>query len=245
MHQWDIFVNETKHEIVFEGCKISGKIKLRIDGNPVVYSPFLVKKVGMFCPFEVDGSEMMLRLDLKNYPVGLIQDGIYLETGMPMEETVLSAFRSAQEDQNPIIANDRAGMGAFLTFVGLTYVNLILILMNASLSFPFSATVPQLVLGIALSWNEEAPSTVLFVSGIVLSVIFASVYLLLYLLAKKRFWPVVVALVLVVLDTLVVLYLSLDDFTFYIIDIVFHAWLMWSLIKLIGARRKQAEQYFQ
>ncbi|WP_444659952.1 hypothetical protein ACRQV7_06945 [Caproiciproducens sp. R2] len=199
----------------------------------------------MFCPFEVDGSEIILRLDLKNHPVGLILDGVYLETGTPMEETVLSAFRSAQESQNPIIANDRAGMGAFLTFVGLTYVNLILILMNASLSFPFSATVPQLVLGIALSWNEESPSTVLFVSGIVLSVIFASVYLLLYLLAKKRFWPVVATLVLVVLDTLVVLYLSLDDFTFYIIDIVFHAWLMWSLIKLIGARRKQAEQYLQ
>lgn len=187
MRQWDIFVNGIKHEIVFEGCKISGKIKLRIDGIPVVYSPFLVKGVGMFCPFEVDGSEIILRLDLKNHPVGLIQDGVYLETGTPMEETVLSAFRSAQESQNPIIANDRAGMGAFLTFVGLTYVNLILILMNASLSFPFSATVPQLVLGIALSWNEESPSTVLFVSGIVLSVIFASVYLLLYLLAKKRF----------------------------------------------------------
>ena len=44
MHQWDIFVNGTKHEITFERCRLSGKVDLRIDGNMGTYSPVLVKK---------------------------------------------------------------------------------------------------------------------------------------------------------------------------------------------------------
>ncbi|MBW7571368.1 hypothetical protein [Caproiciproducens faecalis] len=242
MHQWFLSVNGSEHEIVFEGFKISGKTKLRIDGIPMLYSPFIVKKVGFFCPCEVDGSQIIIRFDLKNHPVGLIQDGFYLDTGAPMEEDVLSAFRAVAEAQNPLVANDKAGMGAFLTFVGLTYVNLVLIFVNAPFSFPYSATVPQLILGVALSLTAETPSTVIFAAGILISLFFTSVYLILYLLAKKRFWPVVATFVLVLLDTFVVIYLSLDDFSFYIIDILFHAWLIWSLVKLISARKKQVRQ---
>lgn len=242
MQQWDVFINGLKHEIVFEGCKISGKTKLRIDGNLAVYSPFIVKKVGVFCPFEVEDSELILRFDMNNHPVGLIQDGVYLETGAQIEEIVLSAFRSTKEVQDPLALNNKAGMGSFLTFVILSYVNLLLIMFNASLSFPFSATVPQLVLGVFLSMNSETPSMRLLISGILISVVFTSVYLLLYLLAKKRFWPIVITLILVVIDTFVLLYLSMDDFTFYMIDIAFHAWLVWSLIKLISTRRKQVKQ---
>jgi hypothetical protein len=44
------------------------------------------------------------------------------------------------------------------------------------------------------------------------------------------------------IDTLVVLMLAIDDFTSYIIDIAFHAWVIWSIVKLIGIRRKRARE---
>lgn len=78
--------------------------------------------------------------------------------------------------------------------------------------------------------------------GIAVAVIFASVYLVLYLLARKKTWPIIVGLILMAIDTLVVLFLALDDFSYYIIDIAFHAWIIWSFVKLIGARRKRAKE---
>lgn len=241
MKQWDIVVNGTAHEIIFEGCKITGKAKIRIDATEGIYSPVIVKSIGLFYRLDVDDSEIILKLDLNNNPVGLIQDGIYLESGLPVEEQVIAAFREPLHTLSPTAKNDKAGMGSFLSFVVLTYVNFILIFVNAPLSFPFSAMVPQLVLGIAYSVYDETSSMFMMVAGVIFSLIFASVYLVLYLLARKRTWPVIVALILVVIDSLVIVYFVIDDFSSYIIDIAFHAWVIWSLVNLIRARKKHAE----
>lgn len=238
MKQWDIVVNGTAHEIIFEGCKITGKANIRIDATQGIYSPMIVKGLGMFYRLDVDDSEIILKLDLKNNPVGLIQDGIYLESGLPVEEQVLSAFHDSLRALDPAVQKDKAGMGSFLSFVALTYLNLILILVNAPVSFPFSAVVPQFILGIAFSVYDQTASMFMMVTGAIFALIFTSIYLVLYLLARKRTWPVIVALILVVIDSLVIIYLSLDDFSSYIIDILFHAWVIWSLVNLIRARKQ-------
>lgn len=242
MHTWDVFINGARHEIVFERCRLSGKVDLRIDGEPHTYSPVFVKKVGMFYPIEIENSEVVLKLDLQNNPFGLAQNGVYLETGLPIEDAAASALRSSAQAGDPLAQKEKGGMGSFLTLVVLTYVNLALTLLNASVSFPFSATVPPLIAGVALEGYRETSSVPVLMIGIAVAVIFASVYLVLYLLARKKTWPIIVGLILMAIDTLVVLFLALDDFSYYIIDIAFHAWIIWSFAKLIGVRGKRAKE---
>ena len=159
----------------------------------------------MFYLLEIENSEVILKLDLKNKPVGLVQDGVYLETGLPIEEAAALALRSSAQTGDPLAQKEKGGMGSFLTMVVLTYVNLVLILLNASISFPFSAMVPPVIAGAALTEYSETASMPVLIIGIAIAVIFASVYLLLYLLARKRTWPIVIALIFMAIDTLVVL----------------------------------------
>lgn len=238
MRQWDIFVGDTKHEIAFEKVKLSGKALISVDGQSGFCTPVVVKKVGMLYAFDIDGSEIVLKLDMHNKPQDIIQDGVYLETGQPVEDEVLAAFRTAALNQDPLIQSDKAQMGSFLSFVILTFVNPILILLDAPFVFPFSAIIPQLIVEFGMNNVLDLyPAPNLFLC-MMLALIFASAILLLYLLAVKRTWPVIVTLVFVSIDTAVVVFLAVGEFTYFIIDIAFHAWVLWSLIKLIRTRGK-------
>ncbi|MEL7608884.1 MAG: hypothetical protein AAGU74_05220 [Bacillota bacterium] len=241
MHRWDIALNGTNHEIIFEGCKLSGKAKIRVDQTLCEIPLVTVRKIGMFCLFEVDGSELVLKLSVNNKPLGLAQGGVYLETGLPLEQEAAAALRAAAS-MDPLAQKERVEMGSFLSFVVLTYANLLLVALNASVSFPFSAVVPQVVIGVALSLYEEFLYMPFLIGGIAIALAVASVYLVLYLLARKRLWPVVVALAFVIIDTLILLFLSMEDIASILIDIAFHAWVIYSLSKLIGVRRKRANE---
>lgn len=236
LHQWDVFVNGMKYEIVFEGRKVSGAAKIRVDGKLGEYRPILVKKVGMFYLIDIVDSEFILKLDLvHNQPQALIQDGIYLDTGLPLEDDVVSRIREAQTAPDPLFAKNKAQMGSFLTFVILTFVNLFLIAVDSPFSFPFSATVPQILFGLGwypMDFAFVIPSSVL----LFLAVIFALVYLILYYLSLKKNWPILTTIILIAIDTVVLVYLSIGDFSHNIIDIAFHAWVLWSIIQLYRTR---------
>ncbi len=128
-------------------------------------------------------------------------------------------------------------MASFLSFVILTYVNLALIIIEAPINFPFSAVVPQLLAGLA--WY---PSDIVLPipPGVLLLIAFliASVYLVLYLLGRKRDWPIITALILISIDTLVLLFFAIADFTGFLLDIAFHAWVLISIIRLYTIRLK-------
>lgn len=75
----------------------------------------------MFYPFEIDGSEIILKLDLNNDPIGLIIDGQYIDTGLPMEEEAITILKEISKTNNPTVKKEQAGMGSFLTFVILSF----------------------------------------------------------------------------------------------------------------------------
>lgn len=133
-------------------------------------------------------------------------------------------------------------MGSLLTFTVLTYVNMVLFLIDASVTFPFSAIVPEIVL--ELVSIAEVPFAFPMAVGVLVSVALASVYLFLYWRARKNnsLWPVIVSLILVAMDTLVVLFLALDDFSYYMVDIAFHLWMLWSLAQLWRVRSKKRKE---
>lgn len=242
MEQWNVLVNGRTHEIIFEGGTLFGKGKFRIDDQPVRGTAVLVKKVGMFYPIEIENSELFLKCDLKSHPVDMIQDGRYLAAGTPLEEEVRDTLRQSVEARDPLTAKDRSAMGSLLTFTVLTYVNMILFLIDASVTFPFSAIIPEIVL--ELFSIAEVPFVFPMAVGVLVSVALASVYLLLYWRARKNnsLWPVIVSLILVAMDTLVVLFLALDDFSYYMVDIAFHLWMLWSLAQLWRVRSKKRKE---
>lgn len=242
MDQWNVSANGKTHEIIFEGSTLLGKGKFRIDKQPVRSTAIMVKKIGMFYPIKIENSELILKCDLKNHPIDMIQDGRYLADGAPLEEEVRAALQQSIEARDPLTAKDRSAMGSLLTFTVLTYLNMALFLVDASVTFPFSAIVPEIVL--ELFSGTESPSVSQRAVGILVPVALASVYLFLYWRARKNnsLWPVILSLILVAMDTLMVLYLALDDFSYYVIDIAFHLWMLWSLAQLWNVRSKKRKQ---
>ncbi len=237
MHHWNVRVNEREHEIDFEGRRVSGQVKLRIDGEFKECKTVFVEEAGTLCPFEIDGSEFILKL-LDDTPMDLVQDGIYLETGQPVEKELVEGYRAAlQAPYKALPVKNKATMASFLSFVILTYVNLALIIIEAPINFPFSAVVPQLLAGLA--WY---PSDIVLPipPGVLLLIAFliTSVYLVLYLLGRKRDWPIITALILISIDTLVLLFFAIADFTGFLLDIAFHAWVLISIIRLYTIRLK-------
>lgn len=238
MTQWNIIINGINHIIVFNGCTISGKAKLLIDDKSVLYSPILVRKLGMYYPFEIDGDELILKLDLKNNPVGLIHNGKYIDSGLPIEDKAASVLQSASRYDNPLEKKEQVGMGSFLTFVILTYVNLVLLVVKATIIFPFSAYVPWVITATAFYGydNNFIPLSVLIIC-FVASLIIASIYLMLYLFSKKYTWPVITAMVLMIIDTLILILMTIDSITSSIVDILFHIWVIWSFVNIIRGRK--------
>lgn len=143
--------------------------------------------------------------------------------------------------------------GNLLLVVILSLVNIILLAVDSSLYFPFSISLPYyLITGARLLcgmypeefyvefaeitgepvMTEFLPSVV-FTVALVIGVIIIAVFSLCWLLSKKKVGWMIAALVLFVLDTLYLL--SNGLMVEMLLDIVFHAWVLYSLISGIVA----------
>lgn len=112
----------------------------------------------------------------------------------------------------------------------LSLVNVILILTNANLSFPFSATFPQIATAFGQGLAEAGLGTPALVAGIVVALISIGLYVLCWFLCKKYRGAMVAALILFVLDCLCLIPYLLESPGSMLIDVLFHAWVMYYLI---------------
>ena len=143
--------------------------------------------------------------------------------------------------------------GHLLLVVILSLVNIILLAVDASIYFPFSLSLPyymitgaRLICGMYPEefyaelaeitgepvMTEFLPSVV-FTVVLVICVIIIAVFSLCWLLSKKKIGWMIAALVLFVLDTFYLL--SMGLMVEMLIDIIFHAWVLYSLISGIVA----------
>ena len=143
--------------------------------------------------------------------------------------------------------------GNLLLVVILSLVNIILLAIDANFYFPFSISVPyymitgaRLICGMYPEefyaelaeatgepvMTEFLPSAV-FTVVLVVCVIIIAVFSLCWLLSKKKIGWMIAALVLFVLDTFYLL--SMGLMVEMLIDIIFHAWVLYSLISGIVA----------
>ncbi|MDR1209930.1 MAG: hypothetical protein LBK41_06420 [Clostridiales bacterium] len=126
-----------------------------------------------------------------------------------------------------------AGRQAVLVIAALSLVNVALTLMDAGISFTFSASFPTMAIAIGQTFAEESGSSVFWMAGLAVAALSIVSYFLCWILSKAHPFVIVIALVMFVLDTLLLLvlfYLS-GNMADGIIDIVFHALALFYLIK--------------
>lgn len=120
-----------------------------------------------------------------------------------------------------------AARSNLLLMLALTAVNLILLAAQTETMLLFSATVPYYAVAFGMVLES---SSILYI-GIAIAAVIILLYLLCWILSKKHFGWMVVALILFVIDTLcmVLLYVAAEDFS-GVIDALIHIWVLYYLV---------------
>lgn len=150
----------------------------------------------------------------------------------------MGLFNKKAAPQSPAMKYHTARSNLLLV-VAFTAINLVLLVLESDMYFVFSASVPLFLVALggelAAMLSTEAP----YIIGIVAAVAVIGLYLLCYFLSKKQAGWMIVALVLFSIDCL---FLLLSFSTDMIIDLLFHAWVMYYLIIGVANGSKKDEQ---
>ena len=143
---------------------------------------------------------------------------------MNKQQQMALSPRAAAERKFALARNSMIGL------LLLSVINIVSALASSDYYFLFSAFVPYIIALFGVEFALEFGNTVLVVMGAV-SVALLVPYLLSWIFSKKKYGWLVVALVYFVLDTVCMLLFLLlfGDFT-SIIDIFFHAWVIYELV---------------
>jgi len=126
------------------------------------------------------------------------------------------------------LENSRKNLLLVIVF---SLINVLLSLFNSTVTFLFSASFPWYVLEFGKTLAQEFDSSLLVTIAAIISFVAISLYGICYLLAKKHRIFILFALILFSLDTLFLLWtITLGFDASVLIDIAFHAWVMYYLI---------------
>ena len=123
----------------------------------------------------------------------------------------------------------RRARANLLLVIALTTVNLILAAFQSEFYILFSATIPTIIYGYSLLEGFAA-------IGLAIALVMVGVYLLCYLMSKKRRIFMLIALIFFAVDTLLFAYILYAAVTFegfeigYMIEVAFCGWIMFYLI---------------
>ena len=157
--------------------------------------------------------------------------------------------------KNPVDKNSRAyltgkiasGRHSLLLILLFTIVNLVMVVLDSGTYFLFSASVPYYLTAFAKGidngfaegpWPENGTYTMV---ALIISAVILLLFLLCWFLSKKRTGWLVPALVLFALDTLALVWFTLEiasDPVDNIVDFVFHFWAIWELFQAIRCGSK-------
>ncbi len=153
-------------------------------------------------------------------------------------------------EKQALVSKYNAARMNLLLVVVFTVVNIVMMMANTSNYFLFSASIPYLFAMYGVVYSGIMPDDFyadpsfdgfvflgdeFFYITIAVAVLVLGLYMLCWFFSKKKPALLTVALVLFIIDTVVtVRFLGL----FTIIDLVFHGWVIWSLISGINANKK-------
>lgn len=133
----------------------------------------------------------------------------------PQNEKTIAAAKYENSRKNLILV------------VVFTVVNLALLLFKSNTMFLFSATVPYFVAALGVA-TEASP---IMIIAMTFAVICLVAYFVCWLLSKKHYAWLIVALIMFTADTafMALLYIIMKDFS-GIADVIFHAWVLYYLV---------------
>lgn len=139
-----------------------------------------------------------------------------------------NAARSARELAEQKYSTARHNL---LLVIILTVVNVVLLLVNSNTMLLFSATVPYLSVVFGLEFAAEMGSSALY-PFIAVAVIDLAIYVAAWVLSKKRYGWMILALVMFIFDTIIMLgmYALAASLADAIIDVLVHIWVLYYLI---------------
>ena len=116
-----------------------------------------------------------------------------------------------------------------------TAVNVLLYIINSNTSFLFAAFSPTLALDFGYVWSEESGNGAYYIASIVLAVLIVLFYAALFLIGRKKPGAIIAALVAFAIDTAILLFcvfvlIEKEYIPDYLLDIAFHAWVMFYCI---------------
>lgn len=138
------------------------------------------------------------------------------------------------------------GRGSLLMLLGFSAVNLLLLAVNAGRYFLFSASIPYylVLFGMVMDTPAGAENYVFgdyATVALIIALAILAMYLLCWIFAKKKYGWLTFAAVLIVLDTvglLLITFTMLENPMENIMDILFHAYLCYLMIRGAMAVRK-------
>ncbi len=160
-----------------------------------------------------------------------------------------------QKNVNPVDKNSpeywakmvAGGRYSLLLIVIFTVVNIVLLLLDANRYFLFSASIPYYftAFGVGMDYAYSGAIGSYTTVAVIISALLIGVYLLCWVLSKKRAGWLTAALVLFSLDTvglLVFTFTMLDSPLSNIMDIALHAWAIYELVMAVICAKKLRQQ---
>ena len=145
-----------------------------------------------------------------------------------MQKNVNPVDKNSSEYLLKQIAGGRYSLLLILIF---TVVNLVLLLVDSDRYFLFSASVPYYFTAFGIGMDSALSGGIgtFTITALVISLLILAVYLLCWILSKKRTGWLTAALVLFCVDTVGLLFLSYIFETSNLLDFLLHAWAIYSL----------------
>lgn len=146
-----------------------------------------------------------------------------------------------------------AARGSVLTAIILTVLNILLIAIDADYYLLFSISVPYYGVAFGMGMDMGIGGNTFTIAAIVLGLLIVGVYFILWLLSKKRRGVMLVAMMLFIVDTIVLLLLGLTitGLANILLDLVFHAVILYYLVQAarfggkLTVLEQQAQSYDQ
>jgi len=142
--------------------------------------------------------------------------------------------------------NIKSGSSNLLIFSIFTIINIILIFIDANLSFLFSAYIPQFMIAIGRAFADTTGSNGLLIVFSVIAGLYVIGCILSAVLANKKTEWLILGAVLVTLDTVLMLIDILpsiaaflaDDTVSLVILLLFHAWILYYIVNALVSYKK-------
>ena len=127
----------------------------------------------------------------------------------------------------------------------LTVVNCVLVFFDSNLYFLFSATIPYLAIVFGAVLGAFAENALFMGLGITLGVVLLAAYAVLAFFAKRYRPCLIIAAILMIVDTIVLLLCSFGENAILsggIVDILFHVWVLFDLFRAFFEKPRTEEE---